>query len=81
MFAVWFELAGHAAAGHEPHRTLASMMIDGWIEWLADRVDLRTAPQRRRAAVGLIAQLDGVLLLHHLGHTDAARDALTTLTR
>ena len=81
VFAVWFELAGHAAAGHEPQRTLAKTMIDGWIGWLADRIDLRTAPQRRRAAVALLAQLDGVLLLHHLGHTDAARDALAALTR
>jgi AcrR family transcriptional regulator len=76
IFAVWFELAGLAAAGHEPHRELAVAMVDGWIDWLAERVDERSPARRRAGANALLATLDGALLLHHLDHRDEARAAI-----
>lgn len=71
IFALWFELAGQAAVGREPHRGLAHTMLTAWLDWLAGRID--AAPDRRPVeAATLLARLDGALLLHHLGHPDAA---------
>lgn len=76
IFALWFELAGQAAVGHEPQRTLAHLMIAGWLDWLAERIEAE--PDRRPLeAATLLARLDGALLLHHLGHPEAARRAVT----
>lgn len=80
IFALWFELAGDAAAGHEPQRTLARMMVTGWIDWLADRVEAPDADTARREAVVALVRLDGALLLHHLGHPDEAATAILDLT-
>jgi AcrR family transcriptional regulator len=78
IFAVWFELAGLAAAGHQPHRTLAELTVAGMLDWLATRVDGPTPTTRRRAAETLIAVMDGALLLHHLGQRDVARRVVTS---
>ncbi|MDY7105901.1 MAG: TetR/AcrR family transcriptional regulator [Actinomycetota bacterium] len=81
VFALWFELAGQAAAGLEPQRTLASAMLDGWIAWLADRVEPPDDGDPRPSAIALLANLDGALLLHHLGHPEAARTAVAAIAR
>ena len=81
IFAVWFELAGHAAAGHEPHRALAQDLLAAWFEWASTKVEGRTAAARQREAARLLAIVDGALLLHHLGQRDAAQVAIRALGR
>lgn len=79
-FALWFELAGQAAVHREPHRTLAAAMVELWIAWLADRIEAPTPADTRTEAIALLATLDGALLLHHLGHPEAARTAIARAT-
>lgn len=81
IFALWFELAGQAAVHQEPQRSLAGSMMDTWIDWLAERIDARTRARARTDAIAMIATLDGALLMHHLGHADAARSAIASATR
>lgn len=70
-FRVFFEVVGHAAAGRPPYRDLAADLVGHWVDWLAER---GTGPQdrRRERAAGLLAQLDGLLLLRHIGRPDLA---------
>lgn len=79
-FALWFQLAGAAAAGEEPHRSLADAMIAGWIAWLTERVTPEPGTDARQRALALLAGLDGALLLRHLGHPEAADTAVAALT-
>ena len=81
IFAVWFEFAGQAAAKQEPQRQIANFMISGWIDWLSERVDVQPLSQARNEAIAMLALLDGALLLHHLGHRDAAAIAIEHATR
>lgn len=81
IFALWFELAGQAAANQEPQRSLAALMLEIWIDWLAERIEARTRAQARTEAIALLATLDGALLLHHLGHPEAAKSAIASATR
>jgi AcrR family transcriptional regulator len=79
-FALWFEMAGRAAAGHEPERRLATAIASTMVDWLADRIDAPTASARAQQAALLTAVLDGALLLHHLGLPDAAATAVRRFT-
>jgi AcrR family transcriptional regulator len=81
IFALWFEFAGQAAVHQEPQRSLAGPMLDLWIDWLAARIDARTRARARTEAIAMIATLDGALLMHHLGHTEAAKSAIASATK
>jgi AcrR family transcriptional regulator len=65
VFALFFEAAGYAAAGHEPYRSLVPPLVDAWIEWVATLLD-GPARTRRREAAAAVAALDGLLLLRQL---------------
>ena len=78
-FAAFFEVVGLASAGAEPYRTLASGIIDQWLPWVASRVAGRTAPQRERDALAVVAQMDGLLLLRRLAGPAAAERAADAL--
>lgn len=77
-FRVFFEVVGHAAAGRSPQRELSSAMADEWVDWLADRV-AASPDQRLRHAAALVAQLDGLLLLRHIGRPELADAAASAL--
>lgn len=79
VFRVFLEIVGLAAAGTEPFDQLAPTMIAAWASWLADRTEGTTAAVRHRAALGVIAQLDGLLILRHTVGADAAAQAARTL--
>lgn len=65
-FGVFFKLVGLAAAGVAPFTALGRLLVDGWVDWLAPKVDERTGPKRRAAAVTAVAALDGALLVRNL---------------
>lgn len=81
IFALWFEFAGQAAVHQEPQRSFAHLMLGTWIDWLAERIEARTRAAARTDAIAMIATLDGALLMHHLGHPEAARSAIARATR
>jgi len=81
IFALWFEFVGQAAVHHEPERSLASVMLEAWIDWLTERIDARTRARARQDAIAMIATIDGALLMHHLGHVEAARSAVAAAAK
>lgn len=78
-FAAFFEVVGLASTGTEPYRTLASGIVAQWLPWLAGRVAGRSARQRERDALAVLAQMDGLLLLRRLAGPEAADRAATAL--
>jgi AcrR family transcriptional regulator len=79
LFAVFLQVLGFATAGVEPYASLAVAFVDGWIAWLAPRVDAPTPAARRRCAAAAIAQLDGLLLLRSVAGAPLADDAAREL--
>jgi AcrR family transcriptional regulator len=72
---LYLEVTSLAARGEEPYRGLAGGLAEGWLEWFESRLDLPPGPARREAATGVLAVLDGLLLLRHAVSTEAAATA------
>lgn len=79
VFALFFEAAGLAAAGHEPYATIVPQLVAAWLDWAAALI---TGPpaRRRSEAAAAIATIDGLLLLRRLAGADAAARAMTRIT-
>lgn len=75
VFAVFFELVGLAAAGHEPYAELAPLLVNGWVDWLVPHVDPSAPRAARQEALAAVAQLDGLLILRHISGARAANSA------
>ena len=79
VFHRFFEIIGLALAGQAPYAELAPLLLDGWIDWLAERVRASTATQRRAIAASVVSRLDGLLLLQSVSGTRTARAAAREL--
>ena len=79
VFGVFFEVAGQAAAGIEPYKKFAPMLIDGWIQWMLPFIEGSNKDVRRKRALALTAQLDGLLLMRQLSGASAANTAAAQL--
>ena len=79
VFRVYFEVVGLAAAGVEPFSSLAPILIDGWIDWLAPRIAGADAGARSAGATAAVALVDGLLLLRHTVGPTAAGVAAARL--
>jgi len=78
VFALFFEANGLAASGREPYRTMVPMLVEAWIEWLAEFVS-GTPTHRRTEAETAIALVDGLLLLRQLAGPESAERAARRL--
>ena len=63
---IWLELAGHAARGEEPHRTIGATIANGFIDWIEQRLALPGLDARRTSAT-VLTQIEGMLLLDAFG--------------
>jgi hypothetical protein len=79
MFDRFFEILGLAIAGQAPYNDLATALLNGWIDWLTDRVDAPTQAQRRAIAASVVARNDGLLLVQRISGTRLAREAAREL--
>lgn len=78
-FQVFLELVGLSAAKIEPFDRITRVILDGWADWLAERIDAPIRDDRRRLALGVIARVDGLLLIRHGLSPTAADDAALAL--
>ena len=65
-FRVYIELLGLAIARRAPYEELHTRNYQQWVAWLEPRMAGPVA-QRRAAAIAAFAQVDGLLILRHLG--------------
>lgn len=79
VFALFFEVIGLAAAKRPPYDDLVPQLLDGWIDWLAARVDAETPAMRRRHAARVVAQIDGLLLVRQISGSMIAEQAAAEL--
>ena len=79
VFDRFFEILGLAIAGQAPYSGLAPALLNGWIDWLADRVEAPTPPQRHAIAASIVARIDGLLLLQSVSGAQVARAAAREL--
>jgi len=79
IFSRFFEVIGLSLAGQAPYNLLAPALLDGWIDWLAGRVEAPTAARRRAIAASIVARLDGLLLLQSVSGASTARAAAREL--
>jgi AcrR family transcriptional regulator len=79
VFGLFFEGMGLAAAGREPYASLVPSLLEAWIVWAADIIDVPTA-RRRAEAEAAISLLDGLLLFRQMAGPDAAARAFKRLT-
>lgn len=75
---LYVEISGLAARGREPFRTVAARVAEGWVGWVADRLDV-PAGERRGAAAAVLTVVDGLLLMRFVLARDAADDAAAWL--
>ena len=71
---LYIEVSGLAARGTEPHRTVAAAVAGAWLAWLEDRLDSPEA-ERAATAAGVLATLDGLLLVRFLVSPEVSRTA------
>lgn len=71
---LYVEVVGLAARGQEPFRSVATTVAEAWSGWVAARLDVPET-ERAAAAAGVLATLDGLLLLRFLVSDDRAREA------
>jgi AcrR family transcriptional regulator len=79
IFSRFFEVIGLSLAGQAPYTVLAPALLDGWIDWLAARVDAPTPARQRAIAASIVARLDGLLLLQSVSGPRTARAAAREL--
>ena len=65
--------------GTAPFADLAPVLIDDWLRWLEPRIAIEDPDKRHAAALALLAQIDGLLLLRTAAGSDAAQDAAGVL--
>lgn len=78
VFAIFFEFIGLASARVEPYASSAPLLLNGWASWLGPRV-ATTSPDKEGEVLGLLAKLDGLLLLRRIGGAEAAEQAAKSL--
>ncbi|MGY1609639.1 MULTISPECIES: TetR/AcrR family transcriptional regulator [unclassified Geodermatophilus] len=71
---LYLEVSGLAARGRQPFADLARRVAEDWLAWVGPRLDVADA-ERAAAAAGLLAALDGVLLVHAVAGPERAAAA------
>jgi hypothetical protein len=75
---LWLDLAGLAARGEEPHRTISGHIADGFLGWIASHLSVPEA-DRAGSAAALLALVEGLVVLDAVGRPDLADAAALAL--
>ena len=77
---VWLDVAAGAMRSLEPHRTVAGKIADGYLGWVAERLEPETDGNPSRSAALVVAAIEGMYLLKAIGRPALANDAMTALS-
>ena len=72
---LWLELAAYAGRGEEPYLTVAGLIADGFLAWIAERLEAGSDDRVAQAA-RLLAAVEGAAVLAAVGREEIARGAL-----
>ncbi len=64
---LWLEMAAAAARGDQTCLAVGGGIARGFVDWLSMQIDLATPDKRKQAAVRLLAEIEGAVLLTSLG--------------
>ncbi len=78
---LWLELAASSARDQEPHRRIATGIMDGFVRWTGDHLVSDTAAEREQLSALLLATVDGALFLEAVGRRDLADMAVASAAR
>jgi AcrR family transcriptional regulator len=74
---LWLEVTILSARGEEPYRAIAGRIADGFIAWVASRLDTQDETQRHAIAARIVAIIDGLVVLDLVGREATAALALS----
>jgi hypothetical protein len=77
---LWLELAAASGRLQEPHRTIATDIMDGFVHWTGDHLASQAAERQRLSAL-LLATIDGALFLEAIGRRDLADMAVAAAAK
>ena len=76
---VWLDLAAGAARGLQPHRDVAGEIADGFLAWVASRLENQSDGEPPSSAALFMASIEGMYLLKAIGRGDIADAAAIAL--
>jgi len=79
LMAVYFEIVGLASAKKEPFVGLSAALVEAWVAWISELIDVEAPAERRRVAWSIVARIDGLLMVRQVCGARAANDAARAL--
>ena len=76
---LWLDLAAGAARGLQPHRDVAGQIADGFLAWVATRLQPESDGGPPSSAPLFLASIEGMYLLDAIGRGAFADSAVTEL--
>jgi AcrR family transcriptional regulator len=77
---VWLDLAAGAAGGLQPHLDIAGEIADGFLAWVASRLEGKSDTAPPLSAELFLAAIEGMYLLRAIGRLAIADKAMTEFT-
>ena len=74
---LWLELASGAARGVQPHRAIAGEIAEGFLAWIATRLQPDDRGEPSLLAPLFMASIEGLYLLEAIGRRDLVASALS----
>lgn len=72
---LWLEIVIAAAHKQAPFPQLAAQIMEGFLSWLEQRLDVADEQERAEAAAHILATVDGIALYDLVGRSDLAKAA------
>ena len=76
---IWLELAAAGARGLQPHRKVSGAIVDGYLAWVAERLEPQAEGGAPSSAPHFLAAIQGMYLLNGIGRSNIANAAMTEL--
>ena len=78
---LWLDLAAGAARGRQPELAVGSAIADGFLAWIAERLEVKAGADPVASAAAFLATIDGLLLLDAVSGRPLADRAVQALAQ